>query len=403
MSRGRRGDASHTRRQLLGLPDTGRDALILAALGPPAHAAEAWRRWTSIAADAFGDPIAQRWLPLIDRHLPPDALDASERRRLREASQGLWVRNVRVIEAAIPAIQALEDAGVRVMLLKGAALALTAYDSLALRPIGDVDLLIEPEHGATARDVLARLGWRPLRRGGASADPDAAHGLDLYRPPFGLIDVHWYLVHECCWRGADRGVWQRARPFARDALRAQVPSAADLLFHTCIHGLRWSPVHAAHWLADAAWVIRSAGSDLHWAALVEEASARHLGHQAHEALRVVEHWTGATVPAWVFDRLAAQPVSWSDRLECRLKGRPVVSVGGLFVIWRGWVRTAAASRQAGLAVPSWRRYLAAAVGIDQRQIPAWVLHHLAGWARARAGVGRSGRGGTSRRMRTDVQ
>jgi hypothetical protein len=85
-------------------------------------------------------------------------------------------------------------------------------------------------------------------------------------------------------------------------------------------------------------------------------------------------------------------VSWREVLECRFKGRPVVSAGGLFVIWSGWVR----ARARGTAKPDWLRYLAAAVGQPTRSaLLPWFARHCL--ARARAmGAATAARGRSSR-------
>jgi hypothetical protein len=50
-------------------------------------------------------------------------------------------------------------AGIRVILLKGAALGLTAYRSFAERPMGDLDLLISPDDAQAAWDIALSQGW----------------------------------------------------------------------------------------------------------------------------------------------------------------------------------------------------------------------------------------------------
>ena len=142
-----------------------------------------------------------------------------------------------------------------------------------------------------------------------------------------------------------------------------VPAPADLLLHICAHGLRWSPVHAGHWVADAVRIIQAGGERLDWDVVVDEAARRRLGLQMTHALRVVRERGHVDVPQAVIDRLERQPVSWRDRLECRFKGRPVQSAGGLFVIWTAWRRSAAGARTDGQQPPSWTRFLAAALGV----------------------------------------
>jgi hypothetical protein len=60
-------------------------------------------------------------------------------------------------------VRALRDAGVEVVALKGATLAFFHYPDPALRPMGDLDLLLrEPLALARATEVLVGAGWRSL-------------------------------------------------------------------------------------------------------------------------------------------------------------------------------------------------------------------------------------------------
>jgi hypothetical protein len=377
---------------VLGRRDDGRDALMHAALdrGPAARAA--WTTWRA-AGGTDDDPVALRWLPLIAANLATEDLDASSRELLARVRHGIWAANLRLCTSTLPAIEALIASGVDVVVLKGAALAYTAYDTPALRAIGDIDVLVRPGELMCVHAQLTRANWRTLRRINLH-DCLLAHGVDYRRPPNGALDVHAYLLHECCWPGADTRLWERTRPAVVAGIRVLVPGAADQLLHTCVHGLRWSPVHSGHWVADAVHVIANAGTDLDWDVLIAEASARDLSLQVASALAFVASNGWARIPAPVLRELRAHRPSWRMRLECRNKTQPVVSAGGLFVIWCGWRRAVRGARRAGGPRPPWLRYLAAAVGVESRSaLPAWAGRHLR--AKALALVGQSTRRGTS--------
>jgi hypothetical protein len=68
------------------------------------------------------------------------------------------------------ATEALEAAGAGVVLIKGPSIAKWLYDPGELRPYGDVDLLVDPAHVGTAREVLRSLGFAP-KSIGMSDDP----------------------------------------------------------------------------------------------------------------------------------------------------------------------------------------------------------------------------------------
>jgi hypothetical protein len=382
---------------ILGLPDEGRNALMTAALGEADAALEAWRRWEASGAGERDDPIAQRWLPLIGWNLRDAPLDAATHARVRDARRAVWASSARTVAVARPALAALAAAGIPMILLKGSALMDSVYEAPGLRAIGDVDILVGPQHVASARRILGGLGWEPFRK---ISDRDLlfGHGIDLRKPPFGAVDVHAYLIHECCWPSADQRLWARARPsrLSGGGPEMCVLSPADQLLHLCLHGIRWSPVHGGHWVADAARVIAHTGGTIDWDVLVDEAGRRQMSLQLLQALRVVRERARVDIPDSTLTALERKPHSWVERLECRHKGRPVVSPGGLFVIWGGWRRTVRAAKAEGAVSPPWSRYLAAALGVES---PAAVARRFAwhAWGRLRAiGSSRPRRGATVR-------
>ena len=198
-----------------------------AALDPPDRALEAWRRWERSGADARTDPVARRWLPLIGHNLRDAPVDPPVRALFVEARRNAWASNLRLLDAARPALESLAAAGIRTMLLKGAVVANPPFFEPGLRPIGDVDVLVEPGHARAATSILEELGWVAWR-GYSERDLLLGHGLDLVKPPHGALDVHWYLLAECCWAGADEGVWQRAQPMTSVTSTTVVPAPADL-------------------------------------------------------------------------------------------------------------------------------------------------------------------------------
>lgn len=323
--------------RLLGHPSPSRDGLLLSALAPRAVAIAAWRRWETSCVDPDDDPVAARWLPLIGQHLDQSDLSERSRRWLDGARRGTWAANMRLWIATEPALDRLESAGIEWILLKGAALAWTVYDSAALRPIGDVDVLVRPEAADSAAALLEGEGWRSVHRA-RSSDLGHLHGINYTRAPYGALDLHRYALRECCWPDADVGFWQRSVPTTIGDRPVRVLSSADQLLHVCVHGLRWNPVHSSHWVADAARIIAHAGTAIHWPALVAEARRRDLAFQVREALDFVRRVAAAPVPDAVLSALATGRVSWRTRVECRVKARPLRRPGGLLLMWFDWRR-----------------------------------------------------------------
>ena len=359
-------------RDVLGRPDAVRDWLMTASLAQGDEAVRAWRQWSGRRAAAARTGIEARWLPLVARNLArlgaPEANDELLRRARREA----WASNQLIFDRARPALTALHRAGIRTVLLKGAALSLAVYPDRGARPFGDVDALIEPTSIDAARPILAELGWTCPHTPGALAQT-GRHSFSYSSPDGGALDIHQYVLQECTWPGVDAGPWRRTVSIEDDQTRWLVQSPADQLLHVCIHGLRWSRVHAGTWVADAVEVLHRAGDTLDWDVVVAEARQRQLSCQLRSALRLVADIPGTVVPAKVLTELDRSPTSWGDRLERHVKTRPVAPPVNLWLFWRGWRR----ARRAHPGTTGFLRFTAGLVGLDsRRQLVPWLMRRL---------------------------
>jgi putative nucleotidyltransferase-like protein len=133
---------------------------------------------------------------LIDRRVravrdahdwPPEVLAGLE----QAARTEMAAEFARQLET-VAVLEALAEAGTHPILLKGTALAYTAYEGPSLRPRCDTDLLVRREDCHTARRVLTRLGYvePPF-----CAGEFIFHQFPLTRSDrYGLshtFDVHW--------------------------------------------------------------------------------------------------------------------------------------------------------------------------------------------------------------------
>jgi len=75
-------------------------------------------------------------------------------------------RSERLRHESIRVVHALNQRGIRPVVLKGAHTAYEYFEEPGLRPMSDVDLLVEPEHAARSQQVLVELGFRKQRQPG---------------------------------------------------------------------------------------------------------------------------------------------------------------------------------------------------------------------------------------------
>jgi hypothetical protein len=165
--------------------------------------------------------------------------------RLREIYYQVAASNSLRLAELEPILDSLSAAGIPVLLLKGAALATTVYGNPALRPMGDLDLLVRREVVQEVPRVLEPLGYD-------LSPPPAGHSLAYaarFNGEIGLaknvqagelvLDVHGHLVAGQWLHHATRidmdAVWRAARSLADGGLSALQLCPEDTLLHLCVH------------------------------------------------------------------------------------------------------------------------------------------------------------------------
>jgi hypothetical protein len=142
----------------------------------------------------------------------------------------------------IRALTALAAAGVPVIVLKGAALAVTIYPSLADRRMSDADILVQPGQRDRARAALEGAGYRflpePPQRFGPF-DTEFTGEMKFRWGEHNAIDLHWELTAQDWLRRLAAldmaALWRDARPFAIVHAQALQLSPYDTLLHLCLH------------------------------------------------------------------------------------------------------------------------------------------------------------------------
>lgn len=179
-------------------------------------------------------PLLYRTLSeLADPSVPADLLEA-----LAGSYHECAARNLAHAAALEEILAALRDAGVEVMVLKGAALAESVYGSLALRPMIDLDVLVRAADLATAEEVMEGLGYTPP----PGALPAAYYRGNHIHIPYQSrrrdvkVDLHHSLQEDVGWLQPDlEEIWRGARRRRLAGTEALVMGLEDLLLYLCLH------------------------------------------------------------------------------------------------------------------------------------------------------------------------
>jgi len=245
--------------------------------GDPAR--EAFAAWREMVDIDLVDAPSQRLLPLLARRLSEIGPDDPVRGLIKGIYRHAWVKSQRLWRDAAAVVDDLEDAGIRTVLLKGAALFDAYGGDWGARPMYDVDVLVPVADAEAAIEVVAARGWRPEQQQSAAWVRWRARGRRQgwgFTNGEGRLDLHWHVLSESIGARADSAFWARARPAELAGTRTRTLDPADLLVHLLVHGTVTLNAPPVQWVADSVMVLRSEYADATFATRVAD-SARQQG------------------------------------------------------------------------------------------------------------------------------
>lgn len=234
------------------------------------------------------------------QNLPHDVQDELKT-RLKTAAVMQMARSQDLISAA----RALENAGTRMLLLKGGGLASSHYPLPYLRDRCDTDVFIDLKKIELVREVFSGLGYQ------SQGTVYRSHQFDYVSVRAGGIAIH-YDVH---WRISNRSAFSRLLSF-EEASREAVPlddlsgvwglKPVHALLLACIHRAA-NPDHDPNrliWIYDI-HLLAGAFSEDEWSEFCDLAVNRGLQQVCRQALQKSVDTFETAIPAQVTGALAA--------------------------------------------------------------------------------------------------
>ena len=357
------------------LPTASQRLLLEAALLDPPAAERAWRKWYAEFELESPEEASFRLLPLVFRNLKRCGGGPwPQWEKLRGIHRLAWSRNQWLFHHVRPLAEELTDAGIPVMLLKGAALTLRVYPDLGARPMQDVDLMVPSGRAAEAFSLLERRGWRPKRWRPSEVGPafySFCHAMDFESRNGCRLDLHWHALLQCCHAAADEPFWRSAAAVDFLGIEALVPAPTEHLLQLCVHGIVRSPTPGVRWVADALLLLRAGPVDWpHFAAL---GCRLDLAPYLEAALRYLRVEWNAPVPDVTIRALASAPRWAGTREEFEREVAPFAPRSAwtdLLTFWARWRRSLGGASP-WLRLPAFARHLQYAFELDRlRMLPA---------------------------------
>ncbi len=302
-------------------PTPAQELLLGATLLPDERALDAWRQVRAQVDVADLDGPSQALLPALRKNLLALGVEDELLGLFKGVHRYSWAKNQMLMAPMVPIVQALEDAGIPTLLLKGAAFVADARLDAGMRPMNDVDVLVPTARTGEAIDVLLASGLAPV--GGVPAWYVADYA-PRFVPSHGFrdqadrqLDLHWHVLHASCQADADEDFWAASEPIELLGVRTRALCAADELLLVVLHGLRWNANPTYRWVLDAALLCRGSIGEVDYERLAEQARKRRVTVALRAGLSYLRRVVDAPVPQSCIRDLSRRWPLALERLELR--------------------------------------------------------------------------------------
>jgi hypothetical protein len=303
--------------------------LLRAALWKGSKAVRAWEKWAHAIDLESIDPGSYRLLPQLFKNMNSHGISHPLLDKIKGTYRYTWYRNQMKYKQLEELLGSFESAGIRTMVIKGAALVELYYKDRGVRPMADLDIMVPVSQVSGALRLLEKLNWNPIW---ISWDELTAefrsylNAVEFQRAKNVDVDLHWHMLSTSLGKNADDAVWKTAVPLQIGHMRTLAPSAADHLLLVCVHGVWWNEISSLRWVADALFIINgSAGID--WDRLIEQARRQQTVLPLKEALGFLKKEMEAPIPGRVMGALHDSPVTWIDWFEFKSRMSPRTTRG----------------------------------------------------------------------------
>ena len=263
--------------------------------------------WTRV----IGVAELEKATPLLWRAIQRAGTSSLPREAAEHLRRSALVNDFRMLRLASrieKTLVALREQGTPVLLLKGAALATTAYAGFTDRPMTDVDLLVRMADVPRAREAVIESGWPettdPVLRSLLENHHHLPHFVDP--EPTGLrVELHTSILPaDQPFRLDEEVLWATATPARAPFHGGLVAEPKFLLLHACQH-FAWSHVmQFGGWrtFRDVSALTRDPAFD--WDAFVALARDSKSATACYWTFRLAARMSDVRIPAEVMRQLA---------------------------------------------------------------------------------------------------
>jgi hypothetical protein len=170
-------------------------------------------------------------------------------------------RNMILLDELKRVLQKFKENDIEVIVLKGADLAETVYPNIALRPMGDVDLLVKKKNLEDSERLLLDSGYKQFIRKDSKNHSFHNTYIRMENGQTVVIEIHWDLIRKIFYTNINVDeLWAEATPI--NSLNKSLKlSLNHYLLYLCWHGSRHGFARLI-WICDIGQLIKNKQEDI---------------------------------------------------------------------------------------------------------------------------------------------
>ena len=193
--------------------------------------------WEGVLESALSQGIAPLLCHNLKKIQKSHFIPEKVMHKLERAYYANVARNMYHYEELKRILEAFNEKGVKVIVLKGAALDKIVYGDIGLRTFGDLDLLVKKEDLPYAKKIMSDLEYvsTPGKKSEEWQRMNHFH-LPLYiqTDKSIAVEIHWHITGDSFHINIDEW-WEMAKVIKIDNCQALILSPEDMLIHLCLH------------------------------------------------------------------------------------------------------------------------------------------------------------------------
>ncbi len=208
-----------------------------------------------------------------------DLIAANQFEKLRTIYLSSVLNNHKLYQHLSRVLALFAEKEIPVILLKGAALGINTYPDSALRPFGDLDIMVHKKDVRQGQKLLGDLGYQLVKNIYFPVPDERNDELGCewtYHLDSTVVELHWSLIDKLNPFNVDiERFWNNVEPVNVNKQRALVLNPANQILHLCLHQSKHLWKHLRD-LTDIGLIMENFAARIDWEKLYFDAKSQDL-------------------------------------------------------------------------------------------------------------------------------